>query len=246
MMTQPPRIGTAGWSVPSIYLDKVPPGGSHLERYARHLNAVEINSSFHRPHRSSTYQRWAQATPDDFRFSVKLPKTISHDAGLIDYGASLGRFIEEIDGLGKKLGVLLIQLPPKSIFNADITHRFLNDLRARTGTAVALEPRHASWFTDEVGEWLTDRRVARVAADPARVPGAEYPGGWKGLAYYRWHGSPRMYYSDYDNAALSWLQDKLMENARSGAPTWCIFDNTTAGAALGNALDLAQLCVLDP
>src|SRR6195952_3089796 len=113
-MTQsPPRIGTAGWSVASRYLSQVPTGGSHLERYARHLNAVEINSSFHRPHRTATYQRWAQSTPHDFRFSVKLPKAITHEAGLADCGALLDRFVEEVTGLGDKLSVLLVQLRPK-------------------------------------------------------------------------------------------------------------------------------------
>src|SRR4051794_14468863 len=114
-MTQPPfRIGTAGWKVPSLYLDQVRPGGSHLERYARRLNAVEINSSFYRPHRRTTYQRWAQCVPDDFRFSVKVPKAITHEADLTDCGALLDRFVEEVMGLGDKLGVLLVQLPPKS------------------------------------------------------------------------------------------------------------------------------------
>src|SRR3954447_13007277 len=69
-MTQPIRIGTAGWTVPSKYLERVPAGGSHLERYARHFNVVEINSSFHRPHRRATYERWAESVPQNFRFSV--------------------------------------------------------------------------------------------------------------------------------------------------------------------------------
>jgi uncharacterized protein YecE (DUF72 family) len=102
-MTQPPfRIGTAGWNVPSLYLDRVPSGGSHLERYARHLNAVEINSSFYRPHRRTTYQRWAQSVPADFRFSVKLPKAITHQAGLVDCGGLLDRFVDEVTGLGRQ------------------------------------------------------------------------------------------------------------------------------------------------
>jgi uncharacterized protein YecE (DUF72 family) len=108
-MTGPPiRIGTAGWNVPSLYLDQVPSGGSHLERYARHLNAVEINSSFYRPHRRTTWQRWAQSVPDDFRFAVKVPKTITHDSGLADCGALLDRFLSEVTGLGDKLGALLV------------------------------------------------------------------------------------------------------------------------------------------
>jgi uncharacterized protein YecE (DUF72 family) len=78
MTSQPPlRIGTAGWSVPSRYSGTIPAGGSHLERYARRLNAAEINSSFHRPHQRKTYERWACCTPANFRFSVKVPKTMT-------------------------------------------------------------------------------------------------------------------------------------------------------------------------
>jgi uncharacterized protein YecE (DUF72 family) len=240
-MTRPPiRIGTAGWSVPSIYLDKVPSGGSHLERYARRLNAVEINSSFYRPHRRTTYQRWAASVPDEFRFSVKVPKAITHEAGLVDCGALLDRFLGEATGLGCKLGVLLVQLPPKSVFKKRIAGAFFRDLRARTSTNVALEPRHASWFAPDVDGWLAKRRIARVAADPARVAGAGEPGGWNKLAYYRWHGSPRMYYSDYSAAALAKLRRRLADDRARGASVWCIFDNTTSGAALGNALELAR------
>jgi uncharacterized protein YecE (DUF72 family) len=237
-MTKPFRIGTAGWNVPSLYLDRVPPGGSHLERYARHLNAVEINSSFYRPHRRATYQRWAQSVPDDFRFSVKVPKSITHEAGLADCGALLDRFVDEVTGLGKKLGVLLVQLPPKSAFKKRVTNGFFRDLRARIDTDVVLEPRHVSWFAPEVDDWLEERNIARVAADPAPVLGAATPGGRKALAYYRWHGSPRIYYSDYDAPALASLRRRLEEDrARS---VWCIFDNTAAVAALGNALELKR------
>jgi uncharacterized protein YecE (DUF72 family) len=237
-MTKPFRIGTAGWNVPSLYLDQVPSGGSHLERYARHLNVVEINSSFYRPHRRTTYQRWAQSVPDDFRFSVKIPKAITHEAGLADCGALLDRFVDEVTGLGKKLGILLVQLPPTSVFKRRIANGFFRDLHARIGTDVVLEPRHANWFAPDVDDWLAERNIARVAADPAPVSGAEKPGGRKALAYYRWHGSPRIYYSDYDAAALASLQRRLEEDrARS---VWCIFDNTAAGAALGNALELKR------
>jgi uncharacterized protein YecE (DUF72 family) len=243
-MTQPPfRIGTAGWSVPSLYLDRVPPGGSHLERYARRLNAVEINSSFYRPHRRITYQRWAQSVPTDFHFAVKVPKAITHEAGLADCGTLLDRFVKDVTGLGDKLAVLLVQLPPKSALSKRIADRFFRDLRARTDTHVALEPRHASWFAPDVDDWLAKRRIARVAADPARISGADEPGGWNRLAYYRWHGSPRIYYSDYGTAALKALKRRLEDRVRESS-TWCIFDNTASGAALGNALTLQRQCDL--
>ncbi|MEA2944053.1 MAG: hypothetical protein QOD09_4582 [Bradyrhizobium sp.] len=240
-MTQPPfRIGTAGWSVPSLYLDRVPAGGGHLERYARCLNAVEINSSFYRPHRRTTYQRWAQSVPDDFRFSVKVPKAITHEAALADCGALLDRFGDEVIGLGDKLAVLLVQLPPTSALSKRIANAFFRDLRARIDTDVVLEPRHASWFAPGVDNWLAKRRVARVAADPARIAGAGEPGGWDKLAYYRWHGSPRIYYSDYGAAALAALKRRIEDDNAPRFSVWCIFDNTTSGAALGNALTLAQ------
>ena len=87
---------------------------------------------------------------------------------------------------------------------------------------------------------LIKHKVARVAADPTRAPEAGTPGGWQGLAYYRWHGSPRIYYSDYDAAALVALRDRLDAARDRGSPAWCIFDNTAAAAALGNALTLAS------
>ncbi|HEV7880353.1 DUF72 domain-containing protein [Bradyrhizobium sp.] len=238
-MTRPVRIGTAGWSIPSLYLGQVPAGASHLERYARHLNAVEINSSFYRPHRRATYQRWAQSVPDDFRFSVKLPKAITHDAGLADCSALLDRFVDEVTGLGDKLGVLLVQLSPKSEFKKRIANGFFRDLRMRIDADVVVEPRHASWFAEGTDAWLAKRRIARVAADPARFASASEPGGAHELRYYRWHGSPRIYHSNYDAAALAALKRRLEDRARQSS-AWCIFDNTVAGAALGNALELAR------
>ena len=235
------RIGTAGWSVPSRYAGGIPQGGSHLERYARRFNAVEINSSFYRPHQRKTYERWARSTPDDFRFSVKLPKAITHEARLTDCYALLDRFVAEVTGLGDKLGVLLVQLPPSSSFDGKVADRFFHDLRTRIDTPVALEPRHRSWFTPDVASRLADLKIARVAADPAPVAEAGRPGGWTGLAYYRWHGAPKIYYSDYDDAALASLAEQLETLSRSGVPTWCILDNTALGAALGNALALKQL-----
>lgn len=232
------RIGTAGWSIASRYRDDFPSDGSHIERYARRLDAVEINSSFYKPHQFKTWQRWAASTPAGFRFSVKLPKAISHEALLVGCSTLLDRFMAEVAGLGDRLGVLLVQLPPKFEWDAAVFEAFMAELRARSDVSVALEPRHTSWFTAEADAQLSDLRVARVAADPAKIPGAGEPGGWRGLAYYRWHGAPRMYYSDYDAAALQALHARLGTQRRQGIPTWCIFDNTAASAALGNALTL--------
>ena len=246
MSPSPFWIGTAGWSVPSRYVTDIPLGGSHLERYAQRLNAVEINSSFYRPHQRKTYERWAQSVPAGFRFSVKLPKAMTHDRRLADCGELLDRFAMEVAGLGDKLGVLLVQLPPKLVLERRVADRFFRGLRARIDAPIACEPRHASWFTADIDHWFAQRRFARVAADPAPVAGAGEPGGWNGLAYYRWHGSPRIYYSNYRDAALKALAKRLDAERERGAPAWCILDNTALGAALGNALALTRRLSITP
>jgi uncharacterized protein YecE (DUF72 family) len=101
---------------------------------------------------------------------------------------------------------------------------------------VVLEPRHESWFTTEVESLLVDYRIARVAADPARVPVAAEPGGHSGLVYLRLHGSPRIYYSGYPVEYLESVARLLDASASRDIPTWCIFDNTALGAATSDAL----------
>ncbi len=227
------RLGTAGWSVPGVLADRFPGPGTHLERYARVMNAVEINSSFYRPHRRSTYERWAASTPEDFRFAVKAPRVLTHERRLRDPAETLERFADEVAGLGDRLGVLLVQLPPSLAFDEAVAARFFDALAERLPVAVVCEPRHASWFTPDVDAWMAHRRIARVAADPAPAPGAGEPGGWRGLTYLRLHGSPRIYYSAYAPEVLAATAERI---AREAAPTWCVFDNTAEGCALPDAL----------
>ncbi len=237
------RIGTAGWTIPKTSGVAFPGDGRHLERYSTVMRCVEINSSFHRPHRVSTYQRWATETPADFRFSAKLPREITHKAKLVDVGALLDRFVLEVAGLGDRLAVLLVQLPPSLPFDESVAGAFFKSLKRRTVVPLVCEPRHVTWFTPEADACLVAWRVGRAAADPAKTPDAAHPGGWLGpngdgggaIVYYRWHGSPRMYWSAYDD---DWLAARAAEVARWSATgeTWCLFDNTSAGAALDDAL----------
>jgi uncharacterized protein YecE (DUF72 family) len=232
------RIGTAGWAIPREYANEFPALGSHLERYAQRFNAVEINSSFHRPHRRATYERWAASAPKNFTFAVKAPRKITHDLRLARSGDALDTFLAQAAGLGSKLGVLLFQLPPSLAFDPQTAGRFFRLLRKRHVGSVVWEPRHPSWFELRANELLIKHRVARVAADPARVAAAAEPGGWPGLRYFRLHGSPRTYYSRYTPEQLGSYAAKL-QAART--ETWCTFDNTTLGAATGNALALQAL-----
>ena len=239
-------IGCAGWALPRDVQDRFPAAGSHLQRYAGKLPVVEINSSFHRPHRHAVYARWAASVPPHFRFAVKLPKTITHVAKLRDCAIELDEFLGQATGLGGHLGCLLVQLPPSLGFDLEVAGAFLDLLRTRWAGAVSLEPRHASWFTREVDLFLAARRVARVLADPVLHPGGERPGGWDGFAYLRLHGSPRTYYSSYPVEVLRSLARRLAEADREGQTVWCIFDNTAAGAGADNALMLQQCLDAEP
>jgi len=234
-----PFIGTAGWNVPAQHAAGFPGSGTHLERYAAQLNAVEINSSFYRPHRRQTYERWACSTPENFRFAVKMPKAITHERKLLACEAELDCFLAQVGGLGEKLGVLLVQLPPSLAIDTTVAKNFFAHLKTHTDTAIACEPRHPSWFSGSANALLVAHKIARVAADPPPCPGADEPAGSQHLIYYRLHGSPRIYYSNYETAALVTLRRRLDEHCQRGVPAWCIFDNTASGAALGNALAVA-------
>jgi uncharacterized protein YecE (DUF72 family) len=233
-------IGCAGWSIPKEHAAAFPAEGSHLERYARRFAAVEINSSFYRPHRPATYARWAASVPDGFSFAVKVPRAITHARRLAGADEPLTQFLAEAGALGAKLGPLLVQLPPSLKFDAAVAGAFFAALRDRFGGAVVCEPRHPSWFADPAERLLADAQVARVAADPAPVPAAALPGGWGGLAYYRLHGSPVMYESAYPPADLDVLARALADLAARGVAAWCIFDNTALGAATADALALLE------
>ena len=219
-------IGTANDQL----LPQVP--GGNLARHAARLTATEVNSSFHRSHRPATWGRWARTVGPSFRFSVKLPKSITHERRLVEVEALLDVFAAEVRLLAEKLAVVLVQLPPSLVFDPGTFEAFRSLLAERVPAAVALEPRHPSWFEEGIGEFLAARHVVRVAADPAVVPSAADPGGWRGFSYYRLHGSPVTYRSAYGAEFLRSLA------ARLSPGDWCIFDNTASGAALPNAVEL--------
>ena len=237
-----PRIGTAGWSVPVSCRHLFPDDGAVLEKYAAHFNAVEINTSFYRPHRRATYEKWASQVPEGFAFSVKLPREITHVRRLQASGDLVSRFAGEVAGLGPKLGAILVQLPPSLAFQPHDAGQVFHQLRHVSSAPIVCEPRHPSWFSDTAGQFLMAHHVARVAADPAPVAAAAEPGGSGGIAYFRLHGSPRMYYSDYSAEDLEGYSQRLEKLLQAGRGAWCIFDNTAVFAAMPNAMSLMALC----
>ena len=231
------RTGTAGWSIASQHRGLFGNGESLLARYASRFDAAEINSSFYRPHQRGTYERWAATVPEDFRFSVKLPRTITHEHRLRGAMPLLDAFLQQAGGLGDRLGCLLVQLPPGLPYDGRTAAAFFAALRRRWDGGVACEPRHAGWFAPQVDALWQRHRIARVAADPAPGPAAAEPGGYPLLRYWRWHGSPRIYYSAYDADAIASLAARVAASRPRGADAWVVFDNTAHGHATPNAVD---------
>lgn len=234
-------VGCAGWSLRKELADWFPSTGTHLERYSNRFNAVEINSSFYRPHRQSTYVRWAESTPESFRFAVKMPKQITHLKRLVDVDEQVDQFLSETSGLGDKLGMILVQLPPSLALEPLVAESFFTQLRRKCAAPISCEPRHRTWFEPMADELFVEKEISRVAADPAIVPAAADPGGCDRVVYFRWHGSPRIYYSTYDDDVLRKLSTRLVATAKQADDVWCIFDNTAEGEATRNAIRLNEL-----
>lgn len=236
------RIGTAGWSIPRASAFRFQPPGTHLERYARVLRCAEINSSFYRPHAAATYAKWRDSTPPDFRFAVKLPRVITHERKLQDAREPVVAFLAQTDGLAEKRGPILVQLPPSLSFDATVVTRFLNLLRTAYDGSIVCEPRHATWFAPAVAALLDRYGISRVAADPPPVPAAMVPAGWARLVYFRLHGSPRKYWSRYEEPFIATLATSVRSLA-DAEEVWCVFDNTASGAAIENAWELQERLV---
>jgi uncharacterized protein YecE (DUF72 family) len=238
----PLRIGTAGWALPKAQRLDPSGGQSVLEHYAALFNAVEINSSFYRPHRRATYERWGQSVPESFRFSVKLSRMITHECGLAECQSELLSFMEGAGGLGQKLAVLLVQLPASLEFDESVASIFFDVLRRQTSAHIVCEARSRSWFAEKVTALFNAYGVTRVAADPVPT-GCEFAGqAGSHFTYIRLHGSPRMYYSPY---SIDYLKGVAAAARAAAAETWCIFDNTAAGAAWSDAAALQRLASAD-
>jgi len=174
-----------------------------------------------------------------------MPRTITHELKLQDARDPLIAFLEQTDGLAHKRGPILVQLPPSFSFDATIVAPFFDLVRTVYEGPVVCEPRHATWFSPEVASLLERYRVSQVAADPPPAPAAVAPAGWPGVAYFRLHGSPRKYWSRYDEGRIATLADTVRSMPRA-EDVWCVFDNTASGAAIENAWQLHECLTSAP
>jgi len=200
---------------------------------------VEINSSFYRQVRPETYAKWAGEVPDAFRFSVKMHRLITHYTRLKNTEL-LKDFFGSVSGLGDKLAVVLVQLPPTLVFEKEIAGSFFRAMRRIYKGCAVCEPRHASWSTDEARALLAKHGVGPVLTvipadgeDPLRNAARKIP------LYVRLHGTPRKYYSSYSSEDLQRLADFLA--GHQARRRYVVFDNTAGPAGVRNALELQGL-----
>jgi uncharacterized protein YecE (DUF72 family) len=234
-------VGTAGWANPPYEREHRSPRESHLQHYATLFNAVEINSSFYRPHQRSTYERWSASTPAAFGFSVKAPRSVTHDYALRHCRSEVEQFLQQIAGLERKLKVILVQTPASLEYDPRVAVRFFKMLTTACSARIAFEPRHASWFDPGARAKLSEIGVARVIADPVKIAAASRPLDAGRLIYYRLHGSPRMYYSAYTPEYLRQLSNEIQTYDARSKELWCVFDNTARHESWGNARSLRRL-----
>lgn len=234
-----PFIGLAGWSeAVTRYRARFPSEGTGLARYAATFEFVEINVTFYRAVQEATFASWADQTPADFRFSVKLSRAVTHAARLSPQ-ARLEEALGPMQALGDKLAVVLVQLPPSLDFAPDRAEAFLVRLRTAYSGMVAWEPRHPGWDCAEARRLLAAHLVTPVLTE---IPTPETPRGESGC-YFRLHCTPRRYRSSYSDEDLSALAAWLTESA---TPAYVVFDNTAGPAGVANARSLQSLVSRSP
>jgi len=227
-----PVIATAAWSIPRSVAAAFPEEGSGLARYASVFNGVEVNSTFYRRRKTSTFERWAGTTPEGFRFAVKIPREITHQHAMKSIRRPFEVFLRDISALGEKRGPLLCQLPPSLRFDLESFEAAFDTMRTLDQGPIVIEVRHKSWASEHAIALLQRYSIDRVLADPALVwPASDFR---ERPRYIRLHGKPKVYYSSYSDAEISAFSKLL------GPDSWCVFDNTASGAAIENALTMRK------
>ena len=227
-------IGTSGWQYRDWKSTFYPPSlrqADWLEYYAAHFQTVEVNNAFYRLPTPETFARWAERTPDDFVVAVKASRYLTHIRRLKEPEEAVGRFTEHARHLGRKLGPVLLQLPPDlkaNLERLDLTlSLFPKDWR------LAVEFRHESWFSDETHRLLTDRGAALCLADsPRRKTPLWRTAGW---TYLRLHEGRATPHPCYGRTALATWAERLAGLMVPGDDAYVYFNNDGRACAVRDA-----------
>lgn len=237
------RAGTSGWTYGSWrgrFYPQDLKSADYLAWYARHFNTVEINYSFYHLPQPKTFEKWAAGTPAGFLFAVKVSKVVTHTRRLEGVEDPWRKFLEHASHLRDKLGPLLLQLPPS--FKADVSRleAFLELSRRLGARQLALEFRHASWFTPEVDALVAGHGAALVIGHSSRYPSAPLETA-SPFFYLRFHGPRELFASRYSEEELAAWAAHVRAWLAEGRPVYAYFNNDVSGYAIANARMLVRL-----
>jgi len=234
------HVGTSGWQYRDwrgAFYPEITPQRAWLAHYATRFATVEVNNSFYRLPERSTFERWRDETPDDFVVAVKMSRYLTHIRRLREPEGPVDLFLERANGLGDKLGPVLVQLPPQLRADpqrlADVLDRFPKGVR------VAVEPRHDSWFDDRVRAVLEERGAALCLADsPRRRTPAWRTADWGFVRFHEGRATPHPCYGE---RALTTWAERIASLWPAAAEVFCYFNNDTNACAVRDAKTFAHL-----
>lgn len=237
------RVGTSGWNYPDWKPDFYPedtPKKRFLEAYAQRFDAVELNATFYRLPTDNAVTGWRDRVPDEFRYSVKLSRYLTHQKRLKDADEGLETFLDRLGPMQDRIGAVLAQLPASLAFDDAPVDAFLSGWRRRTRLPLAIEARDDSWFSDEAIDLMEKSGVALVQADSGdywpstRTETADF-------VYLRYHGPDELYSSGYTPQKLGAEAERIADWLADGREVWAFFNNTDAGHAWSDAERLRRL-----
>lgn len=233
------HIGTSGWHykhwVGTFYPDGTK-SAAQFPYYLRFFDTVEINNSFYRLPSKETFAQWRESVPENFTYAVKASRFITHMKKFIDPAATLHNFIENVQALGEKLGVILFQLPPGWKINPQRLAEFLAVLP--DGFRYAFEFRNETWYTREIYDMLRHYNCAFCIYELAgHITPFEVTADF---VYVRLHGPGGKYQGSYPDEALQIWADKCRKWAKT-KDVYVYFDNDQEGYAAFNAITLQKM-----
>jgi uncharacterized protein YecE (DUF72 family) len=214
----------------------------YLTFYAENFNSVEINSTFYRKPTTKTLLSWYEQTPANFLFFIKIPQTITHINQLKNVHQEINEFCKHISSsLKEKLGGFLFQFPPSFVCDKENLGNVLNGLSPRFLNVV--EFRHKSWWNEGVFEVLKEQGIVFCGVSiPKEIP-EEVIINHPETLYYRLHGKPILFKSEYSEEELRALSEKIVTSERNA---FVFFNNTWGTAAIKNARFMQKLLANTP
>ena len=235
------NIGTSGWNYQhwkgSFYPEDIPQKDWLHFYIGKGFKTVELNSPFYHLPKNSTYKKWYESVPEDFVFSVKASRYITHIKKLNEAGESIEKFFDGAKELKEKLGSVLFQLPPGLKSDAERLKNFMKNLSEKY--RCTFEFRNNSWWNDDIFEELKNKNAAFCIYElNGTITPKEVTADF---IYIRLHGPGGKYQGDYDNKTLSNWADFIRNWNEEGKDVYCYFDNDEKGFAAKNALKLKEL-----